>query len=557
MSAEELDRLNELFARAVYTSGIEYVTMTESKEWEEFFHQVNPAYKMPDHQMLATTLLDSEYTRVENKVKEMLQEADTLCLQLDGWTNRKGEAIINVIVTTPTPVLYKTIETRLEEHNHENLTKLIEEVVQEIDNSKFGGIITNNASVMLKATSLVASKQPHIHSYSCAAHSFNLLLQDVMKINSAKELITACSDIVTKVNGNSLLRETFNKIQFEKSSKVINLKHHVKTRPLSWRNCMTSLLLTQNSLKLLWVDDECSHLLQDKQDLKSRILDDNFWLKVNDLNNFIKKTVEWIVILESNTSQISYVAECFLKLKNDMLAALPTTSVFSSNEKKSIKRLLDFREGKILHPIHFAANILDPNFRGKILSQAQEISAMEFIETKIGQVFHSVEDTVAVFGELAQYRCSHGFYAKEYVKKSAETIDPLTWWMGICSSSPISKVSQKILAMPATNTVIEHSFSTQSFIRSARKNRLTAQMVQKMKFIKCNLKLFQSVYDSRRLPMEVNENEQVEVDQGDREECDVDGEAENSNSGDEFRLFEAEELELERFVDEIEIDVDF
>jgi len=50
MSSNEQQTLNQLFARAVYSSGIPFQTIVENEEWQKFFKRLRPSFKLPNRQ---------------------------------------------------------------------------------------------------------------------------------------------------------------------------------------------------------------------------------------------------------------------------------------------------------------------------------------------------------------------------------------------------------------------------------------------------------------------------------------------------------------------------
>jgi hypothetical protein len=46
--------------------------------------------------------------RVQVKVKQIIAKADCIAIIFDGWSNVRGQGIINYIISTPQPVFYKS-----------------------------------------------------------------------------------------------------------------------------------------------------------------------------------------------------------------------------------------------------------------------------------------------------------------------------------------------------------------------------------------------------------------------------------------------------------------
>jgi len=59
--------------------------------------------------MLSKPLLEAEYRRVMEASNAKINAAKSLALISDGWKSIRGEAIVNFILVTPSPVYLKTV----------------------------------------------------------------------------------------------------------------------------------------------------------------------------------------------------------------------------------------------------------------------------------------------------------------------------------------------------------------------------------------------------------------------------------------------------------------
>lgn len=46
----------------------------------------------------------------------MINESNSLSIMADGWSNIRTESIVNFVITTPTPIFIKSLETKTERH---------------------------------------------------------------------------------------------------------------------------------------------------------------------------------------------------------------------------------------------------------------------------------------------------------------------------------------------------------------------------------------------------------------------------------------------------------
>lgn len=153
------------------------------------------------------------------------------------------------------PVLYKTFCTEAERHTAEFMSNEITSVIEEIGPEKFLGVVTDNAASMEKARTMINNKYNFIFGYSYVAHTLNLLVGDLMKLNSLKNIEVACKEIVKEITMSHLNLAQFNKIQAQNSRNVLSLKMPVKTRWGSILKTIESLIACKNSIQMLMVSE--------------------------------------------------------------------------------------------------------------------------------------------------------------------------------------------------------------------------------------------------------------------------------------------------------------
>jgi len=265
-------------------------------------------------------------------------------------------------VTTPQPVLYKTFTTGAERHTAECIAQELKKCIEEIGSNKVIGIVTDNAAAMIKARKIVA-EELKIIEYGCISHCLNLLVGDIMKCNSLKDLEGHCKQIVKEISGSHIALATFNKIQLEKKGETTSLKLPVSTRWGSILNCLDSLISNKYPLKQLVITEEVADKLS--ANVKKNCLDDDiFWVKVEKLANILRPIVSYIHKLEADNINLSEVSEAFRKLEtaiNQEVSSLPILK----KEEEAVLTCFTQRKSKILCGAHFAANILDPRYMGQ------------------------------------------------------------------------------------------------------------------------------------------------------------------------------------------------
>lgn len=470
----------ELLARAIYASTCP-LNMFDNIHWRNAFQHLRPSFQPPRRFALSNALLEAEYVRVSSIVNQKVESASTLGMQLDSWTNIRNEAVVNVVVTTPQPVFYKSVATGAESHSAINMCKVVETTLVEIGLDKCIGLVSDNAKNMTAMWDILKEKDAykHIHCYGCAAHCLNLLAGDIMKLETAHNILQSAKSIVNTVNRSHLIIAQFRVYH----NRALSLP--VVTRWNSSLTCLKSLSNAQNSLQRLVVDTKTREIIPAA--VKKIILDDEiFWVRVQKLVGILEPIAKWTTILEGDTALLGDVTAAFKEISNKTENLL-RDSPFTKSEEVKVMGFVEHRATFCLRPIHWAANFLNPKYKGINLTTREEIDAMETI-SKMATHMHLVESTV--LAELAEFKLGEGdLFSRQFVWNAAEKCTPWQWWAGICGSTSLGKIGKAILQLPATSAATERTFSTCGATHTIKRNRLLAGRALKLSYVKHNLKI--------------------------------------------------------------------
>ena len=100
---EELKNdIDTKLANFFYRTGISF-RLVESEAFKDFVKSLNPSYAsvIPNAKALSGSLLDKQYTKCSTSVNEILNSETNLTLMSDGWTNIRGDHIVNFCVKAP------------------------------------------------------------------------------------------------------------------------------------------------------------------------------------------------------------------------------------------------------------------------------------------------------------------------------------------------------------------------------------------------------------------------------------------------------------------------
>ncbi|XP_048341864.1 uncharacterized protein LOC125426986 [Sphaerodactylus townsendi] len=481
MSKEDKEKADETLARAIFASGAP-LSITENPYWKEHYKLICPWYKLPSHYRLSHSLLDREYGRVQTMVVQRLGQAESLTLMSDGWADMQGKSLLNIMFATPKPVFLKAIASKSSRHMSNYIAKVLSGEIQSAGPSKVLALVTDGGANMKGAWQILKAKYPHLIVFGCVAHGLNLLAEDILSLNTMKTIAANCKAIA-KVFNNHVASQTLKIFQREKQRKESLFSWPAGTRWGSIAKCLDSLLHLKDCLQSALTGDTLSHVVP--VNIRKQILDnDIFWVQVEGAFNLLLPISAALQKLEGENN-LSSVTGILGKLNASLIDLLPS-SPLSKNEAAAVKQMFLVRSEFCSHPVHLAANLLDPRQRAQNLSEDELFTALDTIMEVAKSVPNLSELTVMT--DLAEYRAKEKLWSKDIIWKVAENVSPLTWWKGYCSTRQLSTIAVRILSIPPA-ILHESNWRASSSLKTQRGNRLTRSHAAKLLCINQNLSL--------------------------------------------------------------------
>jgi hypothetical protein len=162
-----------------------------------------------------------------------------------------GRSIYAFIIITPgkRQYIHTLKDVSIDSHTGSFNAAEIEEVLMNIGLKKFVAVVSDAESAMQMARRLISEKFPHILSIRCMAHHVNLITNDIIKLNFAKNTFKKCQIIITffktSYRANAQLQEDIS-LSFTKGG---GLKTSTKTRWSTAWDCCDSIIRLENNLK--------------------------------------------------------------------------------------------------------------------------------------------------------------------------------------------------------------------------------------------------------------------------------------------------------------------
>ena len=486
MTPGENKKVDEAIARAVYSSDTP-LNFSENSYWKEAFKILRITYTPPTKSMLTGELLDEEYKRVSGKVVEKLCTATSVAIISDGWSSSTGQNRINFTVSTPQPVFLKSIQTKENQHSAASIAATIIGVIQEVGPAKVLLVLTDNTSEnMIEAWKLITAQFSHITTGGCAGYTLRNLLDNILNIDTLKELCEKVRNIVLTIKGSYPLYEILKTKQEEKQQKLLYLPN--KLQHGGTVLMMESLLACKDSLAEIVTQED----LKVDVEISSKLLDgDNFWMPVESCMEILQPITSALTKITSPKALLSDILQEFSKIMSNLAENLEK-SPLTSDEKVTVQQAIEESRSLCCFPVHAAANLLDPRYRGQTLNEDDIAGAMDFV---IRQSLHLNLDAGKVMASLAEFQAQEGrLWSMPSIWAAADHTDPSIWWKGMCGTQKIMPIASSLLSiLPTSSASMKRRCSSGDNLDNLR-GQLNDVKKQKIVAIRANLHLFREGY---------------------------------------------------------------
>lgn len=505
----------ELLAKAIYATNTP-LNIIENSHWKTLLNTLSPAFQLPTQNHLSTTLLETTFESVKKSVDQKVRDAISVGLQCSYRSNAKNEGTIHFVLTTPEPVLYKTISlsTHLEDENL--YMEKICEVIDEVGAERVLGVCLDSLTTCDNLHEILQAKYEdhNISFYNCSSQTLDKLLKIIDDLPSVNTLVKNASSVIKEIKQFSVLSSLLSdaqKIVAEKNQDFITLKSLGKKQWSSSLICLYALHEIRDNIHILSSSPKVDKWIN--KDVKEIIDNEEFWLKLNSYTRLIRPLIKWIVHLSVEDAKISEVPEVFADLEQHLLTEFQETTLLLLTVEESNQVLEHFKisSSAVLQPIHFAANILNPLLKGEHLSSTEFCLGTQMI-TRLPSKFGLPEDQVLI--DLANYSSSKGVWSVNFSKKSINLMPPSTWWKGFFKNNFITKIAAAILDLPST--------SLASTDRTEKRNSMRDDPTGKIMYINQNLRLLDPARTEKniRCTEEIQERIDEELMTEDMEEYD-------------------------------------
>jgi hypothetical protein len=420
----------------------------------------------------------------KTQVYERIKKSTYPCsIAVDGWTNIRKDKVTNIVVLCDSVAYYLKSVTNVTETNDATwLFEHIEPIFAELIafGIKIVAIAADNEYLNGAFIRMLQVPYPFLVHVPCAAHTLQLIVNKIMKLDMFRSCVQSILDIVHHFDRKKANRLKLKQLQ-EQDGMVYCIVRPNDTRWSSLLACINRMLQLQRYIQFILPQYQ------------------SIWSTLSDLANFLKPFQIATDVVQSDAATLFDVYTVFHDI---------------STHIKSMKK-----HNVLQHAYKQAATIFNREWRNNINIDATVASAMlsfrDISQFSIEQK-KSVKKFIISFGseylskyyndkgdstdtiqstllrQLSNFRGKKGEFSDSIAEftmlqgKDTKRDCREFWDLNIDTAPELSIVAIAILSIVASEASVERTFSAQGSVHSKQRNRLLDSRVEAEMFIKFN-----------------------------------------------------------------------
>jgi hypothetical protein len=545
MSAKLNTEFQETMALHYYITGTAFQRI-EDENLVKAIKMLRPDAVLPDRKKLSGVLLDKCYNNVKKLRDSYMKSASSsICLTTDGWSNIRNEPIVNYMANSPSKTIFlESVTTGIQGHTAEWIAADIDRVMNKYPDTKFAGVVTDNASAYKSAWQMLKQRHPTMFFHGCVSHGLHLMVKDTFAATKTKkaglpeptypegypfeemlQLAVDCKDLVKFFHNHHVMKTRLTQMQM--ADKLCALKQPASTRWGTLQQCFKTILDSERLIYSITTErDFIAGTVKQKavrQHLRDIVTKDNFICLLEKALKILEPINALIVKFQSDSVPVSEVVTAFNNIPNEFQSL---TAWLTAAEIKYLKQLASNRFEFMYGDAHGMGYLLDPRFVGDGLPAEirRQVEDLLVSIPEDGKTASTEERKMELHDQLTRYviaalreknENSIRFKMLQMKRKT-----PLQFWQSDGTAWPeLQKIALNIFTMSTSSASSERNFSTFGFVHSKLRNSLSQESVEKLVFIKTN---HRALTDGTNLEFELSDNEQSE-----NSASEIDSDAEN------------------------------
>lgn len=244
-------------------------------------------------------------------------ELNGCSVMTDAWTDKSGRGVMNLVVHSAYGVVFlDSVDCSEVKKDGKYIFELVDRCIEDIGEKNVVQVVTDNASTNLSAAAMLKARRPKIFWTACAAHTVDLMLEDIGKLPSVEGIIvkgraltvflyahTRVLALMRAALGRDLVRSGITRF----ATAYLNLK---------------SLLDNKSGLQKLFRSEELNqwgYLKKAKgKGAAKTVRSETFWKGVETAVNFFEPMANVLRRMDSDVPAMGFLHGCMLEAKNTL-----------------------------------------------------------------------------------------------------------------------------------------------------------------------------------------------------------------------------------------------
>jgi len=420
---EKRDRACEYICQFFYEAGIPHntVTLPSFDLMLEAIGDFGRNSRGPTPYEMSGKFLQKRKRKVQEQLKSHQEswELNGCSVRTDAWTDKRGRGVMNLVVHSAYGVCFlDSVDCSAVKKDGRYIFELVDRCIEEIGVDKVVQVVTDNARPNEAAASLLKAKHPSIFWTGCAAHTIDLMLEDIGKmprvaatISKAKCLTvflyahTRVLDLMWKYLSRDLVRCGVTRF----ATAYLNLK---------------SLLENKRQLQRLFRENELNELvyLKSVKGKKAHMIvtSESFWKGVQNAVNYFEPLATVLRRMDSDVPAMGFLYGYLVEAKNEI------SKRFNNDRKKfeEVFQYIDRRwDSKLKTPLHRAGYYLNPFYYYQNKRPIEEDESFrDGVITCITKLVPNEETQDKIIEELQKFQDAEGSFGKDIAKRQCKNI---------------------------------------------------------------------------------------------------------------------------------------
>lgn len=492
------ETVKEYICRWAYEAGISFdsLELDSFKMMVEAIGHYGPGLIPPTRYEMADPFLKKEVDRTKNLLKSHEEEwkLKGCSIMIDAWSDGKRKSTMNLYVNSRLgTVFHSSKEYSIIAHTNEVLFEYVDKCIEEVGPDNVVQIVTNNASNNMGVAKLLKVKRPKIFWTSCAAHTIDLMLENIAKLPRFKKVIDQAKSL-------TVFLYTYHEV-------LVMMRSHTKKRDIVKPGVtlfattfltLQSLHKKRTELKTMfgspeWEVCKFSKCVKGK-DAYTTVMSMRFWSGVGLCLQVFTPLIKVLRIANGDKrSSMSFLYGELVQAKEEIKFALNN---LPKNYDPIIEVIDAHIKDKLDSPLHLMAYLLNPfyHYKSSLLYLDQDIS-LSVLDCLDVLFFGDIDLQDKIMSEeFPKYRDKMLTFGKALVVKSCSVndakFDPVSWWMNFGAITPnLQRLAIKILSLTTSSSGCEKNQSAFEGVHSKKMNRLDTNLVNNLVFVQFNARL--------------------------------------------------------------------